>query len=425
MNKRLIALALAVATTPVMVQASSMANNAITQTVADEYVEAGDTLQFAIPLTGLLAAWLHDDAQGAKQLLLSVGASQAIVQTTKHVVGRRRPNDSSNMSFPSGHTAAAFSGAAFLQSRYGAAWGIPAYAAASYVALSRMHGNRHHADDVLAAGSISFLVNQYLISPFNTEDMFMTAMPTKDGFALGVSFTNDFFTKQAKLAYQQRTLKDLDHRFELSIGSNQQDSLGKAGFVGNRLVDNHQPFAGINYTYKIDSDQLFELDVSPNETRRRGPVEQDFEYQGQSYKKGDDIYLAFRQWSASANYYYQMQLSDQLTVSAGGGVSGYLLELETDLENGGKHAGESHIRVLPSANIKVDYELFDDFHIVGKAEYKQWRDDRLTYAEAGIRYDLNKEWDMGIKYQTQNADWESKALTYQTDSLALTIATRF
>ncbi|MEZ8824693.1 phosphatase PAP2 family protein [Vibrio amylolyticus] len=406
-------------------QEAPRANNAITNTIQDEYVEAGDTLQIAIPLTGLFAAWLHDDAQGAKQLLLSVGASQAIVQTTKHVVSRRRPNDSSSMSFPSGHAAAAFSGAAFLQSRYGAAWGVPAYAAASYVALSRMHGNRHHADDVLAAGSISFLVNQYLISPLNSEDMMMMAMPTRDGFALGMSFTNDFFVKQSKQAYQVRTSKNLKHRFEFDIGVNLEDSLAKAGLPGDQLVDEHQPFAAVNYTYQLSDDKELEVAFSPNETRRRGIAKNDFSYQGANYNKGEGIYLAFRQWSLGANYYHKMQLSDDLQVSAGVGMTAYLLDLETDLENGGKHARNSDVKALPGVVAKVDYEIADDLHLVAKVQHKQWQSDRVSDVEAGVRYDLNREWDIGIAYQTQKADWKSKSLVYDTQTVAFTIANRF
>ena len=113
--------------------------------------------EIAVPVTGLVAAWLHDDGEGAKQLAYSFGTTIAIVHTGKFAVGRTRPNASNTASFPSGHTAAAFSGAAFLQSRYGSSWGIPGYIAASYVGASRIYGNRHYADDVVAGAGIAFL----------------------------------------------------------------------------------------------------------------------------------------------------------------------------------------------------------------------------------------------------------------------------
>ncbi|WP_047043289.1 phosphatase PAP2 family protein [Vibrio mexicanus] len=148
---------------------ASYADNAITQTVTDDHVVAGDFIQIALPATGLFAAWLNDDAEGVKQLTYSLATTVGIVQAGKFAVGRLRPNASNNASFPSGHTAAAFSGAAFLQSRYGAKWGIPAYLAASYVGVSRIHGNRHYADDVLAGAGIAFLTNQFFVSRYTPE----------------------------------------------------------------------------------------------------------------------------------------------------------------------------------------------------------------------------------------------------------------
>ena len=56
----------------------------------------------------------------------------AVVYVLKPLVDRTRP-DGGHQWFPSGHTASAFAGAAFLQMRYGWALGAPAYAVASFV----------------------------------------------------------------------------------------------------------------------------------------------------------------------------------------------------------------------------------------------------------------------------------------------------
>ncbi|CAM4394101.1 phosphatase PAP2 family protein [Vibrio agarivorans] len=400
-------------------------NNAINTSVNDEYVEAGDHLQILIPVTGLFAAWLHDDPQGAKQLALSVGATQVIVHGTKNIVGRSRPNDSSRMSFPSGHTAAAFSGAAFLQSRYGSAWGIPAYAAASFVGLSRMHGRRHHADDVLAAAGISFFVNQYLISPYASENMAFTAVPTKDGVSFGVSLANEFFSKQQRSAYEQRTSGPLNHRLELDIGFNSVDSLKKAGLPGDKLIDEAQPFASMTYTYQLQDDAFLEFTLSPNETRRYGQLTDSFEYNGKQYESGDDIYLAFRQWSVGGSYNQAFKLTDKLTASIGAGASGYLLELELDKQNGGQHTKTSSVSVLPGINTHLDYEVIDDLHTFANVQYHRLKSDSVLVAEAGVSYDLNKEWDISVKYQHQDSNWKSQQIDYTTKSVLLSIANRF
>jgi membrane-associated phospholipid phosphatase len=113
----------------------------------------GDVGQIALPATGLVVAALHHDGKGVLQLAESLGATMAVVYVLKPTVDRTRPNGGSQ-SFPSGHTASAFSGAAFLQLRYGWAYGVPACAAAAYVGWSRVHAKQHWTSDVLAGGAL-------------------------------------------------------------------------------------------------------------------------------------------------------------------------------------------------------------------------------------------------------------------------------
>ena len=56
---------------------------------------------------------------------------------------------------PSGHTAAATGGAAYMQRRYGWAFGIPYYVGAGYVALSRVVTRWHYPRDVVVGGAIA------------------------------------------------------------------------------------------------------------------------------------------------------------------------------------------------------------------------------------------------------------------------------
>ena len=94
----------------------------------------GDVGQIVLPATGLAVAAFHRDGKGVVQLAEAFGTTLAVVYILKPTVDRTRPNGGSQ-SFPSGHAASAFAGAAFLQIRYGWGWGVPAYAAAAFVAL--------------------------------------------------------------------------------------------------------------------------------------------------------------------------------------------------------------------------------------------------------------------------------------------------
>ena len=100
----------------------------------------------------------HKDKQGAIQLAEAYGVTMAVVYVLKPIVDRQRP-DGGSQSFPSGHSASAFAGAAFLQRRYGWSYGAPAYAVAAFVAYSRVESKRHWTSDVIAGGAIGIASN--------------------------------------------------------------------------------------------------------------------------------------------------------------------------------------------------------------------------------------------------------------------------
>jgi membrane-associated phospholipid phosphatase len=125
---------------------------------ADSIETLGSIGAIALPASGLLTAALHKDKHGALQFAEAYGATMAIVYVLKPIVDRQRP-DGGGQSFPSGHSASAFAGAAFLQRRYGWSYGVPAYAIATFVAWSRVESKRHWTSDVIAGGAIGIASN--------------------------------------------------------------------------------------------------------------------------------------------------------------------------------------------------------------------------------------------------------------------------
>lgn len=98
-----------------LVLAASESNHDVT--------EAGDMLQFLLPITAGVATLFEPDWEGAKQFTYSFGSAVVINSTAKFAVGRLRPNESNFYSYPSGHSMAAFSGAGFIMERYGPIYG--------------------------------------------------------------------------------------------------------------------------------------------------------------------------------------------------------------------------------------------------------------------------------------------------------------
>jgi membrane-associated phospholipid phosphatase len=156
----------------------------------EEIAEAGDIVQLLLPLGGYVGAWITGDKQGAFQLTKVIAASSITAHTIKFSASRVRPDGTDSLSFPSGHTTAAYSGAEFIRIRYGNGWGIPAHIGAAFVGYSRIRANKHFADDVLAGASNGLMWNWYFSSPYS-EVLQLQPVVLEDGYAVEFSYNFD------------------------------------------------------------------------------------------------------------------------------------------------------------------------------------------------------------------------------------------
>jgi len=102
-----------------------------------------------------------------KRSTLTYATSLAImgilVNGIKYTAKVQRPDGSSKNSFPSGHTAMAFTNASFLDKEYGLvnpAYSIGGYTLATMTAVGRGLNNRHWVSDVFAGAAIGILSSQ-------------------------------------------------------------------------------------------------------------------------------------------------------------------------------------------------------------------------------------------------------------------------
>jgi membrane-associated phospholipid phosphatase len=91
--------------------------------------------------------------------------TEGIVEGAKQIGRRDRPLNAdgsrqSGFSFPSGHSATTFAAATVLQQHLGYKAGIPTYLIASYVAMSRLHDNRHFASDVVFGAAAGIVIGR-------------------------------------------------------------------------------------------------------------------------------------------------------------------------------------------------------------------------------------------------------------------------
>lgn len=87
-------------------------------------------------------------------LAAGYGSMFLIVQGLKHVVSEQRPDGSNYRSFPSGHTAAAITGAELIRQDYGWGWGAAFYVCGGAVAYGRVIHKRHWWWDTVAGAVV-------------------------------------------------------------------------------------------------------------------------------------------------------------------------------------------------------------------------------------------------------------------------------
>jgi membrane-associated phospholipid phosphatase len=108
----------------------------------------------------------------------------SVATATKLVVRRPRPNGESKLSFPSGHAAVTFALAAVSSHYYGKQAGIPLFALASLVALSRVESGKHFPTDVVMGATVGYISGRAAIR----GAQHVTAQPSGAGFRIYLTF---------------------------------------------------------------------------------------------------------------------------------------------------------------------------------------------------------------------------------------------
>lgn len=156
--------------------------NTIAEANASSGVEAaGDVLLYVMPVTAAGLTLIHRDGEGAIQYGKSAMLTLAVTCGLKYTVDEGRPNGGRH-SFPSGHSSVSFSAAEFIRKRYGWEYGIPAYAAASFVAYSRVDSRQHYLHDVIVGAGIGIAGSYVFTKPYKDWSF----QPEADGRYYGV-----------------------------------------------------------------------------------------------------------------------------------------------------------------------------------------------------------------------------------------------
>ncbi|MCK5404661.1 MAG: phosphatase PAP2 family protein [Desulfobulbaceae bacterium] len=130
--------------------------------------DTGDVLRAVLPAAALGMTFGLDDQQGRVQFYKSFLSTVAVTYGLKVAIDKEGP-DGQDESFPSGHASMAFSAASFVEKRYGWNYGLPAYAAATYVGWSRIDSDNHDPEDVVAGALLGVVCSYIFSTPFEEE----------------------------------------------------------------------------------------------------------------------------------------------------------------------------------------------------------------------------------------------------------------
>lgn len=119
----------------------------------------------------------------SRGLLLTYATTSLI----KAGVNRTRPNGD-DYSFPSGHTASAFTTAGVVTQRYGGWLGGISLGLGALTALGRMEDMKHYASDVVAGAAIGWIIGRTVARDDPPDETAWQVVPFGNGLAMIKSF---------------------------------------------------------------------------------------------------------------------------------------------------------------------------------------------------------------------------------------------
>ncbi len=102
----------------------------------------------------------NDILQQTVNIAFANTATLVVIEALKHIVKKQRPDQSDDLSFPSGHTAIAFTNASLLYYEYKDSnlwYASSGFLFATATGVFRMANNRHYTSDVLTGAGIGLL----------------------------------------------------------------------------------------------------------------------------------------------------------------------------------------------------------------------------------------------------------------------------
>jgi len=380
---------------------------------SDDLRKAGDFLQFAIPLTGLGATFYYKDKEGRWQLAKSAAANLLTVQGMKAGVAKLRPDYGQRTSYPSGHTNGAFLGAAFLNTRYGPYWGVPAYALAAVTGYSRVDADAHFWDDVVAGASIAVLYNWAFVTPMH-KNVALVPMRFADSYGLGISVTDAGPNPRPVTPGPAGPTR---FRFEYAFTAAylRENVVRAPSNTGTQFdlynfdrIDDPTPATIAEFEWKFQDRHSLAIQLLLFESRDTGTLQQPTSFGGVTFPANSSNQSAYRSYSIPLVYRYDLAPKSQWIARIGATLTPTFTSVELTDPNNDVKVEDWDVALAP--NIMLGYRLSHDWRITADASGLSTGGSKVVDAGVRLTYALNRNWEFGIGYRRYESRQDTSEL---------------
>jgi hypothetical protein len=369
---------------------------------------AGDFLRFALPATGLAATVVYRDEAGLTQWFWSGATTLTFVGVGKALGEKTRPDQTSATSYPSGHTAWAFWGASFLDTRYGTAWGAPAYALAALTAYSRIEADKHYPDDVLAGASIALLSNFFWVRPL-ARDVTLEPLATRGG-ATGVAVR--FFDAPVRaLEYNGRARGGTPWQFAYQVASTStlRNTAAAPSASGSRIdvaqfTSPADPTIASSFRFsRLEGRHEVSLLVAPFGTGAVSPTTEAIAFDGTAFA-AQSTDVDYRFYDYRLRYRLLFAPSDSVTIRLGAALQATRTSIE--LSQDGARGGVSVWSLLPLLHANGEWRMARDWLVALSGEAMTLGSHRFAEADVRVQYRFSDGWNaaLGITERRSTVD---------------------
>lgn len=385
---------------------------------ASDLTEAGDVLQIALPVTAFLSTYLYDDPEGRAQFSKAFLTSWTTVYGIKIIGNKVRPGDidpqeEGNLSFPSGHTMGAFSGASFLQTRYGWAWGLPAYFLAGLTGYSRIDAQAHYFDDVIAGASIAMLSNWYYATS-HPKKFRLTPLIGEDAYGVALHLPMDTNT----LSRYGETV-DPRWSFSLNMGPSWPTKAEATAPSGQGTTidliefdDNFIPNAYVSASRYFGKRHEISFKLMPMEKRQNGTFTSDVDFAGDTFPAGEPVRTRYRLNEWHLRYRYEFLPKSPISLKAGLGIG--LLDTKVEIASlvDGRIANADETSVMPLFHLEAGYRFNLQWRISADTDFFSDTDNWHDELRALVHYRVDPNWEISGGYRVWAGKIDQDNLEY-------------